>query len=74
MGFRRAGFKFPPFQPESCATRVDCFALIAGKAVLRKSHMRLAPEFAAEILSSRICNASVFLMEIHRRNVSHILV
>lgn len=71
---RRAGFKFPLFQPESYVTRVGCFALIAGEAVLRKSHMRVAPEFASEILSSRICNASVFLIEIHRRNVSHILV
>ena len=61
MGFRRSGFKFPPFQPESYATRVECFALIAGKAVLRKSHMSVAPEFASEILPSRICNASASL-------------
>ena len=41
LGFRRAGFKFPLFQPESCVTRVDCFALIAWKAVWERVIWRL---------------------------------
>lgn len=41
---------------------------------MRKSHMKLATEFTAEILSSRVCNVSVFFMEIQGRNVSRIFV